>query len=303
MTIANDPIFLELLADVKATSLHYGRAVDEDTVTERIESEYDAAGFRLKTFLVGDEETEHTLPVYEHISRVMEEYTCYDLYGEAISEREAAQREWELIAYADTIRGQPPLPRSEWKQEAARFPPAAFPSELGRGFFGRQAGLDQALIAAIKAYDAATVNGLLNQGASLQARDWGAGSVSRWRKRILLWAMNKAIGKPEHFFEHPTALFVALGQYPYQSLRPKDNPAVLQVLLEHGGNCNQTNRNGETLLQWAITYRLPKMVAMLLRYGADVHHRDGEGRTPLQRAQEIGCSDIVELLQKAETGG
>ena len=58
-----------------------------------------------------------------------------------------------------------------------------------------------------------------------------------------------------------------------------------RALLQHGANPSECDREGETILMRAVRERSPRAVALLLRYGAELHARDAEGKTALDRAE------------------
>jgi hypothetical protein len=69
-----------------------------------------------------------------------------------------------------------------------------------------------------------------------------------------------------------------------------NEPAVLEVLLDHGGDPNYTWRGGESLLHRAASLVMCNtcdgVIELLVRRGADVNKRDDRGRTPLDVAHE-----------------
>jgi len=71
--------------------------------------------------------------------------------------------------------------------------------------------------------------------------------------------------------------------------------ATMQLLLDHGADCNVTNRRKATPLFWAIHDEAK--VRLLLARGAQVDHKHAEGRTPLYQAAGLGNGTaIVQLL-------
>jgi hypothetical protein len=88
------------------------------------------------------------------------------------------------------------------------------------------------------------------------------------------------------------------GQYFYDA--PMDN--YLKLVLEHGGNPNIEDANGETpLFEVKFSYppsKLPGRLRLLLDAGADINHRNSQGKTPVISAA-VGRQDYVLCLLKA----
>jgi len=73
---------------------------------------------------------------------------------------------------------------------------------------------------------------------------------------------------------------------------------VFQILLESGANVNAEDKNGKTVLHFAVVKGQDKFVQLLLERGADVQSQDKNGKTVLHFAVEIGCSVIIEHVLK-----
>ncbi|MBW3564649.1 MAG: ankyrin repeat domain-containing protein [Acidobacteria bacterium] len=77
-------------------------------------------------------------------------------------------------------------------------------------------------------------------------------------------------------------------------------PEVLDVLLEAEADLNAISSEGDTPLGLAARFGGPGMVGRLLAVdGIEIDIRDGEGRTPLMHAAEMGCDRCVALLLDA----
>ena len=66
---------------------------------------------------------------------------------------------------------------------------------------------------------------------------------------------------------------------------PRLQEAVIRLLLRHGANVNETDKNGVTPVHRAVRFRSPAAVKLLLENGANVNAVDRRTRsTPLHRA-------------------
>ena len=66
---------------------------------------------------------------------------------------------------------------------------------------------------------------------------------------------------------------------------PRLQEAVIRLLLRHGANVNETDKNGVTPLHRAVRFRSPAAVKLLLENGANVNSVDRRTRSaPLHRA-------------------
>jgi TonB family protein len=75
--------------------------------------------------------------------------------------------------------------------------------------------------------------------------------------------------------------------------------AVVQLLLDAGGDVNRKNAAQDTLLHLAVARGRTRVVQLLLEAGADFGARDANGRTPLFLAIDGGFAEIIELLHAA----
>jgi len=73
---------------------------------------------------------------------------------------------------------------------------------------------------------------------------------------------------------------------------------VVAGLLRHGADINLQNSNGDTALILAALYNRPTIVIRLLRAGADARARTVTGRTALQCAREKGHTACIRMLEK-----
>ena len=82
--------------------------------------------------------------------------------------------------------------------------------------------------------------------------------------------------------------------------------SIVSLLLESGKyNVNVGGRDGKTPLWWAVRHDDESLVKVLLerpdidlnQYGGD--ERDGDLLTPIQLAEKLGRTNILEMLQRA----
>ncbi|AHI00005.1 hypothetical protein GCM10010174_05120 [Kutzneria viridogrisea] len=81
-----------------------------------------------------------------------------------------------------------------------------------------------------------------------------------------------------------------------QAVEQRAVPAVLRVLLRHGGSPDDRRADGVPVLTLAAIRDDPAAVDALLAHGADPEATDPTGRTALMRAAERGASDVVAVL-------
>ena len=79
---------------------------------------------------------------------------------------------------------------------------------------------------------------------------------------------------------------------------------ILQMLVAARAKLDARNNEGQTALMFAIQGSRPwklESVGFLLKSGANVNIKDNEDITPLELARKLGESEIVKLLEKAQT--
>jgi ankyrin repeat protein len=76
--------------------------------------------------------------------------------------------------------------------------------------------------------------------------------------------------------------------------------ATLRALLDNGVSANETDQNGDTLLNFAVYPNHVEVAQLLLERGADVNHVDPRGMTALLYAASTDFADpsMVQLLLK-----
>jgi uncharacterized protein len=85
------------------------------------------------------------------------------------------------------------------------------------------------------------------------------------------------------------------GQTPLHYAAQGCSVAVAELLLSGGAHVDATDLDGNTPL-WCATLRTRgegPIVRLLLGHGADPHHENAEGRTPLELAKALGGVDMA----------
>jgi hypothetical protein len=77
---------------------------------------------------------------------------------------------------------------------------------------------------------------------------------------------------------------------------------VIVALLDMGASIDEKDLGGFTPLHLAAFCEYPEIVSLLVGKGASIDIKDAEGKTPMDLAEEIGNSEIPELLKKAKVG-
>jgi len=85
------------------------------------------------------------------------------------------------------------------------------------------------------------------------------------------------------------------------------NPESIYLLVSHGGNINNSNRNGNTPLLTAVSlYEENKRnyisIMTMLYLGANVNCTNKDGLTPIMIATQHGDTNLVQLLNHGSTG-
>lgn len=161
-----------------------------------------------------------------------------------------------------------------------------------------QARLDQELIAAAKANNAALVRELIGRGGNVNAKDaiqdsafLYAGAEGFNEVLQLTLAAGADVGSTNRF--GGTALIPASEHGHVETVR---------ILLAAGVPVNHVNNLGWTAMQEAILLndggpRQQEVVRLLLEAGGDPSIRDPEGRTALDNAERLGFVEIANLIR------
>jgi ankyrin repeat protein len=96
--------------------------------------------------------------------------------------------------------------------------------------------------------------------------------------------------------------FLGLGPItPLLALATTHRTDSVRALLDAGGQVDEVDSDGITVLSWAAIANRVAMARLLIARGADVNHIDKKGMTPLLYAASIdfGNSAMVDLLLKS----
>lgn len=81
-----------------------------------------------------------------------------------------------------------------------------------------------------------------------------------------------------------------------------DVDALALLLVEYPDQVFLQNQQGETPLIWAVDSGDIKSVEYLISRGSEIAIRDSKGQSAIEHAKKKGYTEIVDLLQNAETG-
>ena len=73
-------------------------------------------------------------------------------------------------------------------------------------------------------------------------------------------------------------------------------PLIVEYLLEKGFNVNEQDKNGFTALHFAVQSNRIDTIKILLNYGADVNLKNKFGNVPLMLSNNITSIEIFKLL-------
>ena len=161
-----------------------------------------------------------------------------------------------------------------------------------------QAALDQELIRAAKANNAALVRELIGRGANVNAKDAIQDSA-------FLYAGAEGFNEVLQLTLAAGADVASTNRYGGTALIPASEHGhveTVRILLAAGVPVNHVNNLGWTAMQEAVLLndggpRQQETVRLLLEAGADPSIRDPEGRTALENAERLGFLEIAELIR------
>jgi ankyrin repeat protein len=156
--------------------------------------------------------------------------------------------------------------------------------------------LENKLIQAVKTRNADVVRALLDQGASVNAKDKNGttaldsaaikGKVDVVR---LLLDRGADVSAKNNFGWTPLICAVMFGKVD-----------IARLLLDKGAGVNAKDNNGFTALRWAAREGHADIARLLLNKGADVNAKDRYGNTALYWANAHGKTDVAKILKDAE---
>lgn len=160
--------------------------------------------------------------------------------------------------------------------------------------------LDQRLVLAAKANDAASVRDLIAAGGNVNAKDAISDSA-------FLYAGAEGFNEVLSLTLAHGADVASTNRYGGTALIPASEHGhveTVRILIGAGVPVNHVNNLGWTAMQEAILLNnggpnQQQVVALLLAAGADPGIRDPEGRTALENAQRLGFTAIAGLIRAA----
>lgn len=183
--------------------------------------------------------------------------------------------------------------------DAETGPPAAVPAATPTALPAEvQAALDQELIAAAKANNAALARELVGRGGNVNAKD----SI---QDSAFLYAGAEGFNEVLQLTLLAGADVSSINRYGGTALIPASEHGhveTVKILVAAGVPVNHVNNLGWTAMQEAILLnnggpRQQEVVRLLLEAGADPGIRDPEGRTALQNAERLGFAEIAALIR------
>ena len=184
----------------------------------------------------------------------------------------------------------------------------------------QQYALDRELVAALRKSDAQKAIVLVNSGADPNApcRPLPPPSLQQLWNYLLRRSPQPTTGNPTAlliacgasptFDDGTPILRLSEGPYEYGTPNPVTNmdssedPQLVEVMLQHGGNIDARDQDKQTPLMWGVLAHYPKTVGVLLEHKASVNAQDAYGATALYLAVEynppgyLAGTDIVRQL-------
>ena len=86
--------------------------------------------------------------------------------------------------------------------------------------------------------------------------------------------------------------------HPRCGLQLEEPPDIVERLLSAGPDADLVDKTGRTALMWACEKSDFDSARLLLEYGAKIEIQDNDGKTALDKAEELDLSDLTELLRQ-----
>jgi ankyrin repeat protein len=158
------------------------------------------------------------------------------------------------------------------------------------------ASADTALLAAVKQADVETLQGVLEEGAEVNALASDGATALHWATHLDHTAMAAALMKAGSDVNARNRF----GVTPLMLASTNGSAAVAELLLDGGADPNLARPGGETPLMLASRTGEPETVRLLLAHGADANAReDWKAQTALMWAAAEGHDAVVRALLEA----
>lgn len=146
---------------------------------------------------------------------------------------------------------------------------------------------------------------LLDRGAEVRMAKGQGAPMFNASEMVLASAVGNAeiIPRLRQAGESVDSKMIILGMFPGTAAAQAvsfGDTATLRALLDNGVSANETDQNGDTLLNFAVYPNHVEVAQLLLERGADVNHVDPRGMTALLYAAstDFGDPSMVQLLLK-----
>jgi hypothetical protein len=87
------------------------------------------------------------------------------------------------------------------------------------------------------------------------------------------------------------------GDTPLHAAVRVNSPRIIRLLLEYGADSNVKNEDGDTPLHAAVRVNSPRIITLLLDYGADMNAENKDGESALQLAYGL-CDDCATVMDE-----
>jgi hypothetical protein len=87
------------------------------------------------------------------------------------------------------------------------------------------------------------------------------------------------------------------GDTPLHAAVRVNSPRIIRLLLEYGADSNVKNEDGDTPLHAAVRVESPRIITLLLEYGADRNVKNDDGESALDLADKV-CDDCATVMRE-----